>query len=77
MYYSDHAPPHFHALYSGFEAIVKIDDGELLRGSLPRTALKLVRLWLEVDGVRLKLMENWESRLRNDGQRIFAIEGLE
>ena len=27
MYFSDHAPPHFHAVYSGEEAVVAIESG--------------------------------------------------
>jgi hypothetical protein len=45
MYWSDHEPPHFHAIYSGDEALVRIDDGVFLAGSLPRTAARLVREW--------------------------------
>jgi hypothetical protein len=25
IYYDDHAPPHFHALYSGSEAVIRIE----------------------------------------------------
>lgn len=35
MYFSDHAPPHFHAVYSGEEAVVAIATGEVIRGGLP------------------------------------------
>ena len=36
MYWRDHNPPHFHALYGGTEAQVLIDGGEILSGlSLP------------------------------------------
>lgn len=45
MYYSDHNPPHFHALYAGQEAQVRIADGEVIRGQLPPRALALVREW--------------------------------
>ena len=27
MYYSDHPPPHFHARYGDFEAVVNIEGG--------------------------------------------------
>jgi len=45
MYYADHAPPHFHALYGGREALVGIDPLRLLRGDLPPRALALVAEW--------------------------------
>jgi hypothetical protein len=48
MYWSDHQPPHFHAIYAGEEAQVRIDDGTLLAGSLPRTAARLVRDWIDL-----------------------------
>lgn len=45
MYWQDHQPPHFHAIYGGEEALVRIDDATVLAGSLPRTAARLVREW--------------------------------
>jgi len=32
MYYDDHNPPHFHAIYGGAEAEVGLDPVALLRG---------------------------------------------
>jgi hypothetical protein len=29
MYFDDHPPPHFHALYAGEEALIVIDTGEI------------------------------------------------
>ena len=46
MYYRDHAPPHFHALYGEFEATVSIETGDLLEGRLPRRARSLVSEWV-------------------------------
>ena len=45
FYWEDHLPPHFHAKYSGDEAMVDIHTGTVLRGSLPRRALSLVDEW--------------------------------
>ncbi len=45
MYFADHNPPHFHAIYAEHEALVQIDDGSILRGGLPKTAAKLVEQW--------------------------------
>jgi hypothetical protein len=58
MYWKDHAPPHFHAIYSGAEALVRIEDGEFIRGDLPRTARKLVLEWREQHVEELRA--NWE-----------------
>ena len=38
MYYQDHAPPHFPAIYGEYEAEMAIGAGEILQGSLPRGA---------------------------------------
>jgi len=42
MFWQDHAPPHFHALYGEFEALIDIRTLAVIRGSLPRRALALV-----------------------------------
>jgi len=44
MYYRDHGPPHFHAIYGEFEASVNIATGEL-NGDLPKRALSIVQEW--------------------------------
>jgi hypothetical protein len=43
MYFADHPPPHFHARYGGEVALIAIASGEVIRGSLPLNALRLVR----------------------------------
>ncbi len=51
MYFQDHNPPHFHAIYAEHEALIRIDNGDVVRGRLPRTAGTLVEEWrrLHVD----------------------------
>jgi len=58
MYFSDHQPPHFHAIYGQHEIEMEIRTGHVLRGFLPRRALGLVSEWREryVD----ELLKNWE-----------------
>lgn len=58
MFWNDHAPPHFHALYGEDEAIIAIETLTVMRGGLPRRALALVIEWAEQH--RSELMENWE-----------------
>jgi hypothetical protein len=58
MYFSDHPPPHFHARYAGEEATLVIATGDVLAGSLPARALRLVREWLEQH--RVELEANWQ-----------------
>ena len=57
MKYRDHAPPHFHAEYEGYEAFIEIADGAVT-GRMPRGALNLIWLWL--DEHRDELEANWE-----------------
>ncbi len=57
MYFADHAPPHFHAVYGGEEAVITIADGSVLRGLIPERALRLVREWTELH--REELLDDW------------------
>lgn len=72
MYWGDHAPPHFHAYYGEHDAQVSIATGEVLGGSLPRRASRLVEEWAQLH--RMELMENWD-KARND-QPLGRIEPL-
>jgi hypothetical protein len=57
MYYNDHAPPHFHVIYSGSEAQIALDTLGVLQGSLPSRAIELVREWAEMHA--RELSEDW------------------
>ncbi len=57
MFWREHAPPHFHAIYSEFEAEIDIRTLEVLRGQLPKRALALVLEWAVEH--RAELMEDW------------------
>ncbi|MBH1989956.1 MAG: DUF4160 domain-containing protein [Alphaproteobacteria bacterium] len=57
MFWNDHAPPHFHALYSEFEVIIDIRTLEVIKGTMPRRALTLVLEWASLH--RAELMEDW------------------
>jgi len=63
MYFSEHNPPHFHAIYGQFEAEILIENGELLKGKLPVRALSLVREWTEK--YRDQLNQDWELARRH------------
>jgi hypothetical protein len=45
VYWRDHGPPHFHAVYGGDEALIAIRDLSVLRGRLPPRAMGLVVEW--------------------------------
>lgn len=59
MYHREHNPPHFHASYQGFEALIVIADGSVLAGSLPGKALRIVQDWTAAH--RVALLENWQK----------------
>lgn len=58
MYWRDHAPPHFHALYGEHEVLLDLRDLRTIRGSLPRRAMALVLEWAAEH--REELMEDWD-----------------
>jgi hypothetical protein len=58
MYWRDHPPPHIHVFYSGSEALVAIESGEVIGGDLPPRALRLVRAWIEER--KRELLANWD-----------------
>jgi hypothetical protein len=58
MYWNDHAPPHFHAMYQGFEAVIDIRSLQLTRGSMPNRALALVVEWASTR--QAELLEDWD-----------------
>jgi Domain of unknown function (DUF4160) len=67
MYFNDHGPPHFHALYAGHQATVDIDRLQVLEGQLPRRALELVLDWAELN--KASLLENWERCRQQEAPR--------
>ncbi len=73
MYYLDHAPPHFHAIDAEHEALIRIDGGEALRGSLPRRASRLVEEWRRIHVAALGA--TWERA--HAGEPIETIAPLE
>ena len=58
MFHRDHGPPHVHAKYQGYEAQVRISDGDIHRGFLPATARRLVKRW--VLRYKAELEQNWQ-----------------
>lgn len=73
MYYDDHSPPHFHALYQGHEVKMALETSEILIGELPPRAMRLVLRWAEAR--RPELQENWERAQRH--ARLLDIAPLE
>jgi hypothetical protein len=45
VYWRDHGPPHFHAVYGDDEVLIAIRDLSVVRGRLPPRAMGLVIEW--------------------------------
>jgi hypothetical protein len=58
MFWADHPPPHFHAIYGSYEALVEIATSEIIAGSLPLGAHSLVSQWVALH--RDELLDVWE-----------------
>lgn len=58
MYYRDHNPPHFHAIYSDFEGIIDIEKIDLIGGYLPPRVLGIVIEWAAL--YQNELINNWQ-----------------
>ena len=73
MFYDDHNPPHIHVEYQGSKALLDF-RGNILKGDLQsRTALKLVREWIDLR--HAELLENWE--LAKQSKEIKLIDPLQ
>lgn len=72
MYFNDHNPPHFHAKYSGYEALFSF-LGNVIEGELPNRATKFVQEWIDLH--RPELEENWLKA--QNGEPLNYIAPLE
>lgn len=60
MYWDDHPPPHFHAIYAGLRMSVEIETLQVTAGDLPPHIRRKVLEWAA--GHLAELLENWERR---------------
>lgn len=68
-----HNRPHFHARYAEFEAVIDIENGDVLGGELPKSKMKLVQAWLEIH--REDLQADWSLAVQGlPTQRIKPLE---
>lgn len=59
MFFDEHNPPHFHAEYGEYEALVDINTMAIIAGNLPSRALGLVIEWASMHQGELK--HEWEK----------------
>jgi hypothetical protein len=72
MYYRDHGPAHFHAIYGDFEVTVEVESGKV-NGRFPNRALAHVQEWRELH--RRELLEAWsDARASRPLKRIEPLE---
>lgn len=57
LYYREHPPPHFHAVYGGAEVLISIEDYSVINGNLKARALGLVIEWAKLHQDELR--EAW------------------
>ena len=70
MFFNEHAPPHFHAEYGEFRAVIDIRTLSVIEGKLPRRALELILDWAELH--QTELLEDWELCQRNEPPATIA-----
>ena len=58
MFYEDHNPPHFHAIYGEYEVLIDISTLAVFAGNLPPRAIGLVIEWATQH--QDELLNNWE-----------------
>jgi hypothetical protein len=72
MYYRDHGPAHFHAIYGEFEVTVEVESGKV-NGQFPKRALAHIQEWRELH--RRELLEAWsDARASRPLKRIEPLE---
>lgn len=73
MFFNDHVPPHFHAVYGEHETLIEIETLNVLRGHIPHRALALAIEWAVIH--RDELRYNWEQA--REGGSLEPIRPLE
>jgi len=60
LFFSDHPPSHFHAIYGEYNALFNIETLEIIEGDLPSRAQKLVVEWATL--YQQDLLEMWSTQ---------------
>lgn len=59
IYFNDHMPPHFHAIYNEFEEVFVIETLESYAGELPKKQRKKVLVWAATN--KEYIIEKWNE----------------
>ena len=57
MYFREHNPPHFHAVYQGYEAVFDIKTCKMVEGKFPKRQRQFVEVWAYLH--KEELETNW------------------
>lgn len=60
VFFGDHPPPHFHAIYGEYNALVDIASLQIIEGDLPSRAQKLVLEWALL--YQQDLLQMWDTQ---------------
>jgi len=60
LFFGDHPPPHFHAVYGEYVGLFNIQTLEMFEGDLPTRAKRLVFEWAETN--QTELLEMWNNQ---------------
>ncbi len=73
MFHGDHNPPHYHVQYGEYEAILDVETGRVLEGTLPKRVAQLVKEWHLKH--KKELRSSWEQA--QEFSPLQRIKGLE
>ena len=62
MYFADHAPPHFHALYGEEEVVIDIRRLAIIRGNFSPLAFGLLMEWASIH--QDDLLAAWDQAVK-------------
>lgn len=74
MFFGDHNPPHFHAIYGDYDASFSIETLEVIKGELPARVKGLVVEWATLH--QKELMDNWKLVTKKEHQSFKKIKPL-
>lgn len=60
MFFADHPPPHFHAIYGDYVGLFRIQDLHMIEGDLPHRARRYVLEWAKLNQEQLQKM--WDTQ---------------
>lgn len=60
LFFADHPPPHFHAIYGDYNALFNLETLELIEGDLPNRATKMVVEWAKI--YQPELLKMWKTQ---------------